>query len=365
MGAESRRSLTSVLSSPRIKCQLFGRLADGRVVDLYSLRNRHGVTVRVMTYGSTLVSAHVPDRAGRFDDVLLGFDGLEGYLAGHPYFGSTIGRYANRIAHGRFKLDGVAYRLAGNDGPNHLHGGDAGFDKRLWSAQPASDGAGVEMRYSSRDGEEGYPGNLDAGASYRLTDENELAISYCAATDRATIVNLTNHAYFNLAAHGDILDHEFEIWGDSFLPVDGTLIPTGELRAVEGSPMNFTRSSALRHRIAQNEPQLHVAGGYDHTWVLRQNRGHPAVAARVYEPASGRLLTVTTTQPGVQFYSGNRLDGSIIGKAGMRYQRHAGFCLEPHHFPDSPNRPGFPTTVLVPGETYEQTIIYRFDVSTG
>jgi len=345
--------------------QTFGTMPDGTPIDLFALTNQGGLEARVMSYGGTLVSLRTPDRYGAVADVVLGFDSLPPYLAGHPYFGSLIGRYANRIAHGIFELHGATYHLAQNNGPNHLHGGWKGFDKAIWSACPkiSSQGAQVEFSHLSRDGEEGYPGNLHVTVIYTLTDRNELRIDYTATTDRPTVVNLTNHTYFNLAGTGAILDHVLLLAADHFLPVDATLIPTGAQRSVQGTPMDFTLPTAIGARIDADDEQLRFAhGGYDHTWVLRKDRAARSLAAEVYEPASGRVLTVLTTQPGIQFYSGNFLDGSIRGKRGEVYAKHHGFCLETQHFPNSLNEPDFPSTVLVPDETYRSITIYRFDI---
>jgi aldose 1-epimerase len=343
----------------------FGAIPGGATIDLYTLANRRGVEAAVMTYGGILVSLRTPDRDGRLGEIALGFDSLAPYLAGHPYFGALVGRYANRIAGGAFRLGGVAYALACNDGPNHLHGGVRGFDKAIWRARArASDTeAGVELRHVSPDGEEGYPGALDVTVSYTLTDANELRLDYAATTDRETIVNLSNHTYFNLAGAGDVLGHELRLDAGRFLPVDATSIPTGELRPVQGTPMDFTAPTAIGARFGADDEQLRLAhGGYDHCWVLDAGGGALALAARVVEPTSGRALDVLTTQPGLQFYTGNFLDGSIVGRDGARYVKHAGFCLETQHFPDSPNRPAFPSTVLRPGETYRQTTVLRFGV---
>jgi aldose 1-epimerase len=343
--------------------EVFGTTPDGAAIDLYTLAQPGGLEARIMTYGGTLVSLHAPDRHGSRADVVLGFDSLELYLAGHPFFGALIGRYCNRIAGGRFQLNGVEYTLARNDGPNHLHGGPHGYDKVIWRATPR-EGAGapaLELAYLSRDGEEGYPGNLDVAVVYTLTADNALRIDYQATTDQATVVNLTNHSYFNLAGAGDILGHQIRIAAEHFLPIDSTLIPTGERRPVRGTPMDFTHPTAIGARIHADEEQLRLAsGGYDHTWVLDKDEGALGLAAEVYDPVSGRVLEVFTTQPGVQFYTGNFLDGSFIGKDGRAYHKHYGFCLETQHFPDSPNQPDFPSTVLTPGEVYRQTTIFQF-----
>jgi aldose 1-epimerase len=341
-----------------VRRQEFGQLPNGQLVDLYILTNENGMEARVMTYGATLVSLSVPDREGSFADITLGYDSLEGYLKASPYFGATVGRYANRIARGKFTLDGIEYTLATNNGENHLHGGIKGFDKVLWQAGTVrqEDGVGVKFIYLSKDGEEGYPGDLHCTVTYILTDKDELKIGYEAETDKPTPVNLTHHSYFNLAGQGDgdILGHELLIEADQYTPVDAGLIPTGEIREVVGTPMDFTTPHTIGERIAQ------VEGGYDHNFVLRGGGGEMALAARVDEPQSGRIMEVYTTEPGIQFYSGNFLDGSITGKGGKVYYRHYGFCLEPQHFPDSPNKPNFPSTILRPGETYRSQIVFKF-----
>jgi aldose 1-epimerase len=342
--------------------QVFGATADGAAIEIYTLARPGGLEARIMTYGGTLVSLQAPDSAGQRADVVLGFDSLAPYLAGQPFFGALIGRFCNRIAGGRFRLNGVEYTLAQNDGPNHLHGGPQGFDKVIWRTAPGADAGAptLELAYLSRDGEEGYPGNLDVAVVYTLTADNALRIDYQAATDQDTLVNLTNHSYFNLAGAGDVLAHELMIPAERFLPVDGHLIPTGERRPVHGTPMDFTRPAAIGAHIHDDDQQLRLAsGGYDHTWVLDKAAGALGLAAEVYDPASGRVLEVFTTQPGVQFYTGNFLDGSLTGKGGRVYQKHHGFCLETQHFPDSPNQPDFPSTVLKPGEIYRQTTIFR------
>jgi len=334
----------------------FGRTADGTAVDIYTLTNGKGLKARIMTYGATLVSLEVPDRAGKTGDVVLGYDGFDGYTKSSPYFGSIVGRYGNRIAKGQFSLDGVAYRLATNNGENHLHGGIKGFDKVVWKAGPVREpgAVGVKLNYLSRDGEEGYPGNLTVTVVYTLTNDNELKISYEAETDKATPVNLTHHSYFNLAGEGDILGHELTIHAEGYTPVDAGLIPTGEIRPVKGSPFDFTTPHAIGERIVQ------VEGGYDHNFVLRSGGGILAPAARVFEPKSGRVMEISTTEPGLQFYSGNFLDGTIAGKGGKVYQRHFGFCLETQHFPDSPNKPDFPSTILRPGAVYRSLTSHKF-----
>jgi aldose 1-epimerase len=316
-----------------------------------------------MTYGGILVSLRVPDRSGIFADVTLGFDDLTPYLAEHPYFGCVIGRYANRIAGGTFRVNSTAYKLVRNDGLNHLHGGRVGFDKVVWQAEPQVSPAGPQLtlRYLSRAGEEGYPGNLSVETVYTLTNDNELRLDYSATTDAETVVNLTNHAYFNLAGGGKILDHELRLVADRFLPIDDKFIPTGEQRAVQGTPFDFSRPAAVGSRIGTDDPQLRLAGGYDHCWILAKDRFRCALAAEVYEPRSGRLLSVYATQPGMQLYTANFGAGTIRGKAGVSYEKHSGLCLEAQHFPDSPNQPAFPPTVLKPGEAYGETTIYRFE----
>ena len=341
---------------------VYGTTADGSVIDLFTLTNG-GLEARVMTYGATLVSLLAPDRDGRLGEVTLGFDSLSGYLADNPFFGVVVGRYGNRIAGGRFTLGGVSYQLAQNNPPNHLHGGLKGFDKVIWQPHVRSDGdePSVELSYLSRDGEEGYPGNLSATVTYTLTGENALRLDYVATTDRPTILNLTNHAYFNLGPGADIYAHELELFGEHFLPMGADLIPTGERRPVRGTAMDFTTPHAIGERIQADDEQLRFAnGGYDFTWVLSEEPGSERLAARAYAPNSGRVMEVTTTQPGVQFYTGNFLDGTLSGRDGQVYQKHAGFCLETQHFPDSPNQPDFPSVVLEPGQTYRHSTTFRF-----
>lgn len=346
--------------------QPFGRLADGTAVDLYTLTNRHGVEARITNFGAGLVSLRVPDARGQLGDVVLGYDGAAGYEADTSYLGSIAGRYANRIAGGRFRLDGVEYRLARNNGPNHLHGGVRGFNKVLWRMRELRQRRGeaaVELSYLSRDGEEGYPGNLSATVTYVLTDRDELRIEYAATTDKATVVNLTNHAYFNLAGEGagSILSHVLRINADRFTPIDETSIPTGELRPVAGTPFDFRRPTAVGLRIDQADEQLRFGKGYDHNYVLNKRGSELSLAAEVSEPAGGRVLQVWTTEPGVQLYTGNFLAGAR-GKGGKVYHVREGFCLEAQHFPDSPNRPAFPSAVLRPGRRYTQTTVYKFAV---
>ncbi|MBE3123665.1 MAG: galactose mutarotase [Planctomycetes bacterium] len=346
----------------RVDKKDFGRTADGTAVDLYTLTNTNEMVARITTYGGIVTELHTADRAGRFDDVVLGFKMLQPYLGEHPYFGAIIGRVGNRIAKGRFTLNGREYTLATNNGPNHLHGGLRGFDKVVWQARGATSpgGASLTLSYVSRDGEEGYPGTLSATVLYTLTNQDELRIDYTATTDKATPVNLTNHSYFNLAGEGmgDILGHELLVVADRFTPVDDTLIPTGELRLVAGTPMDFTTPATIGSRIAQ--VPLAAPGGYDHNYVLTGGGGTPALAARVREPNTGRVMEVYTTEPGVQLYTGNFLDGTITGKRGVSYKKHFGLCLETQHFPDAVNHPNFPSTVLEPGRTYRTTTIYKF-----
>jgi len=346
----------------KIDRKQFGATADGTHVDLYTLTNDDGMKVLITNYGGAITSIQVPDRKGEIGDVVLGYDTLFEYLKHPRFLGALIGRHANRLARGTFSLNGTTYYLAQNSGPNHLHGGIRGFDKVVWDAQEEirTDGAVVRLNYLSRDGEEGYPGNLSARVIYTLSSRNELRIEYGATTDKDTIVNLTNHSYFNLGCSGDILQHELMLNADRFTPISEDLIPTGELRDVHDSPMDFAENMTIGARINDRYDQLLLAGGYDHNFVLRDPVASSRLAARAYEPGSGRIMEVFTTQPGVQFYSGNFLDGSISGKGGAVYDKHAGFCLETQHFPDSPNRPEFPTTVLKAGGEYNQVALFRF-----
>jgi aldose 1-epimerase len=364
IGACQREPVSSTSQRPSVERQTFGTLPDGTSVDLFTLANSNGVEVAVATYGATIVSIRTPDRNGRLGDIVHGFESLEGYRHDPPYFGAIVGRYANRIARGRFSLDGAIHTLATNDGPNHLHGGIKGFDKAVWTPRVVDrpGEAAVELQYFSRDGEEGYPGNLNVTVVYALTNANELRLSMRATTDKATVVNLANHSYFNLAATGDILAHELEIRAHRFTPVDSGLIPTGELAPVDGTPFDFRRPTAIGARIDTDHEQIRFGGGYDHNFVLDNRSEVPTLAARVVDPASGRVLEVRTTEPGLQLYTGNFLDGSIVGKGGVAYARRSAFCLETQHFPDSPNQPTFPSTVLRPGEWYETTTIYTFGV---
>ncbi len=348
----------------RIVKEPFGSMPDGVEVDLYTMTGTGGCKARVIDFGGIVVSLEVPDRNGTLSDVVLGFDDLEGYLGEHPHFGALIGRYGNRIGKAKFTLDGVAYELAANNGENHLHGGTIGFDKVLWRGQITEDqeGPALMLRYLSSDGEEGYPGNLTVEVTYRWTDDCGFRIDYRATTDKTTVVNLTQHSYFNLAdaGAGDVLGHEMMIAADLFTPVDAGLIPTGELISVEATPFDFRKAVAIGARINDDDEQIGFGGGYDHNWVLDNQGGTLALAARVHEPTTGRVMEVHTTEPGLQFYTGNFLDGSIVGKEGTTYQRRSAFCLETQHYPDSPNKPEFPSTVLEPGEVYRTTTIYKF-----
>jgi aldose 1-epimerase len=343
----------------------FGKMPDGTLVESFTLRNANGVEVKAISYGAIITSVRVPDGAGRFGDVVLGFDALDGYLKPHPYFGTVVGRYGNRIAKGAFTLDGRTYKLAINNPPNHLHGGNKGFDKFAWTPEPLSGRLGVAFSRVSPDGEEGYPGTLNARVVYALTDRNELEIEYHAATDKATPINLTQHTYFNLAGAGDILGHEMMINADRYTPVDATLIPTGELASVAGTPFDFRKPTRIGARIDAAHEQIKHGGGYDHNFVLNRAGGGPELAARVLEPTTGRTLEVRTTEPGVQFYTGNFLDGTQTGKGGQVYKHRTGFCLETQHFPDSPNKPEFPSTILRPGEEYRSRTVFVFGVYKG
>jgi aldose 1-epimerase len=340
---------------------------DGKQVNLYTLTNARGMVVKITNYGCIITEIHVPDKSGKMADVALGFDKLQDYIDKSPFFGAVAGRVANRIAKGKFTLEGKDYTLAVNNGPNALHGGKKGFDKKVWDFRPGEQipgFPGVDFHYHSPDGEEGYPGNLNAYVSYRLNDDNSIRIDYFATTDKSTLVNLTNHSYFNLAGQGNgaILDHVVQIEADQYTPVDDALIPTGELKSVKGTPFDFTTPHAIGERIKE------VGGdpvGYDHNFVLRQPRGtigKPALAVRVKEPKSGRVMEMFTTEPGVQFYTGNFLKGDIVGKGGAKYPQYGGFCLEAQHFPDSIHHPNFPSVVLGPGQQYQQTTMYKFSV---
>lgn len=356
----------------------FGQTPDGQAATLYTFTNANGMKVQITNYGGIVTSIQVPDRDGKLGDVALGYDNIADYIKGSPYFGSLVGRYGNRIAKGKFTLEGKEYTLAVNNGENHLHGGLKGFDKVLWKAEcfvegggelsgkvetVKADAVGLKLTYVSKDMEEGYPGTLKSTVWYTLTQDNALEIKYEATTDKATIVNLTNHSYFNLAGagSGDILGHEMMLNADRFLPVDKTLIPTGELRPVKGTPFDFTAAKPIGKDIAADDEQVRFGNGWDHCWVINQKKpGELTLVARVHEPTTGRVMEMHTTEPAVQFYSGNFLDGSNIGKGGKPYNFRNGFCLEAEHYPDSPNQAKFPSVVLKPGQTYRQTTVYKF-----
>src|SRR5579864_4618392 len=336
---------------------------DGRPIHLYTMTNAHGLRIQAMNYGGIITSMRVPDRKGQLADIVLGHETLEGYIPNPPYLGAIVGRYANRIANGTFTLDGKTYTLPKNDGPNTLHGGvKRTFDKVVWDDGALEGKNGVAFSYLSKDGDEGFPGNLKIRVTYALTDENELVVDYEATTDKATPINVTQHSYFDLAGEGtgDVLNHEVMINADRFTPVDKNLIPTGELRAVKGTPLDFTTPTKIGARIDDNYEQLVLGHGYDHNFVINRKGDGMELAARVYEPTSGRVLEVSTTQPGVQLYTGNFLDGTITGKQGHIYKRRYAFCLETQHFPDSPNHPEFPSTILRPGETFHSKTVFKF-----
>ena len=365
----------STTSAPTVASSVvrapFGRLADGKPADLFTLTNARGIEVRLTSYGGIITSLRTPDRSGRFDDIALGYDSLSGYLRDTPYFGAIVGRYGNRIARGRFTIDGTTYRLAINNGPNTLHGGLRGFDKVVWNAEPFRNagGVGVVLEYTSADMEEGYPGTLRTRVTYTLTDDNRLIVDYLATSDKPTPINLTQHSYWNLAGDGtrDILGHELTIIADSMTPVDSTLIPTGEITPVAGTPFDFRTSMPIGLRIDQRQnTQIRYGGGYDHNFVLNRGRATPDSllhAARVFEPTTGRTLDVFTTEPGMQFYTGNFLDGGITGKSGHIYHYRYGLALETQHYPDSPNHPNFPSTILRPGQQYKTRTVFAFGVA--
>lgn len=350
----------AAVESGSLNKMIFGKTPDGTPVELYVLKNGQ-ITVKVMTYGAIITEIDTPDCNGKEGDVVLGFDSLEGYLGKHPYFGATVGRVANRIAKGKFTLNGQEYTLAVNDGPNTLHGGLKGFDKVIWKAEPISrpDGPSIKLTRRSPDGEEGYPGNLDVSVQFTVTEQNELKIEYTATTDKATPINLSNHSYFNLAGRTTepVLGHELMLAADHYTPVDETLIPTGEIAPVAGTPLDFTKPTDIGARIKElkGEPT-----GYDHNFVLNSGGKSLALAVRVYEPKTGRVMELSTTEPGVQFYTGNFLDGTITGKDGIAYRKHHAFCLEAQHYPDSIHHANFPSAVLEPGKTYTQTTVYKF-----
>jgi aldose 1-epimerase len=363
-------TLSSCATHPGASCctsqsdggKMFGCMPNGAPVKIYTLRNMNGMEAHILNYGGIVQSLKVPDRNGNIGDVVLGYDDLNNYLTNSPYFGALIGRYGNRIAKGRFTVDGVSYQLATNNYPNSLHGGVRGFDKRIWDATPGNSDAGptLKLTYVSHDGEEGYPGELKVTVLYTLTADNALRIDYSATCDRDTVINLTQHSYFNLAGHGDILGNIVYINADRFTPVDSTLIPTGELAPVEGTPLDFRTPTAVGARINQDNEQLKFGGGYDFNWVINKPMGEMGLDARVTEPTTGRVLEVWSTEPGLQFYTGNFLNGTMTGKGGWVYQFRDALTLEPQHYPDSPNHSNFPSTELHPGETYHNTIIYKF-----
>jgi aldose 1-epimerase len=340
----------------------FGKMPDGKSVELITLRNANGMEATILTYGGIVTTLKVPDKNGKFGDVVLGYDNLGSYETNSPYFGALIGRYGNRIANGKFSIDGQTYTLAQNNGSNNLHAGPNGFDKALWevAAERATDKeASVELKYLSKDGDQGFPGNLKVTATYTITADNALRVDFTATTDKPTVVNLTHHSYFNLAGSGDILNEEVVINADRFTPVDANLIPTGELKPVKGTPFDFTTPHKIGERINDNDEQLKLGGGYDHCWVLNKESGELSFVASAYDAGTGRFMEVFSTEPGTQFYTGNFLDGAH-GKYGQTYPRRSGLCFEPQHYPDSPNHPAFPSTTLRPGQTYKNTIIYKF-----
>jgi aldose 1-epimerase len=352
-------------ANPGVTMSTFGKMPDGQTIDLYTLTNRSGMKVAITNYGGKIVSIVVPDRKGQMADVVLGFNSLDSYVAPNPFFGTLVGRYANRIGNAKFTLDGKEYHLAVNDGPNSLHGGLKGFDKQVWKAKEIQgEHPGVELTYLSKDGEEGYPGDLSVKVVYTLMGDNALRIDYSATTDKDTVLNLTNHSYFNLAGqgNGDILKQEMMINAGFFTPIDSTLIPTGEIRKVEGTPLDFRKSTPIGERIDADDEQMKFGKGYDFNFVINHGGHGLTLAARAKDPESGRVLEVLTTQPGVQFYTGNFLDGTVRGRDGKVYGKRSGFCLETQHFPDSPNKPSFPTAELKPGQTYHEVTVYKFSI---
>lgn len=359
---QHEKGIATVDQKPTVSESVFGTMPGGEKISQFTVTNSNGIEAKIITYGGIITSLKTPDKNGHLGNIVLGFDELEPYLEGTPYFGALIGRYGNRIAGGKFEIDGIVYQLDTNDGPNHLHGGLVGFDKKLWSAEPFSSeaGAGVKLSLVSQDGDQGYPGTLSVTATYTLTNDDELITEFRATTDKTTIVNLTQHSYFNLAGQGEILDHELMINADSYTPVDETLIPTGEIAPVEGTPFDFTAAKPIGADINEENEQLGNGQGYDHNFVL--NRESPfdmELAARVTEATSGRILEIFTQEPGIQFYSGNFLDGTL--KSGDRvFSLRTGFCLEPQHYPNSPNEPDFPSTVLRPGEEYLTRMSFKF-----
>lgn len=351
-------------SHPPITKADFGKTPDGQTVEIYTLKNAKGAEARILTYGGIVQYLSVPDKSGKFDDVVLGYDNLQGYIDKTPYFGALIGRYGNRIGGAKFTLEGKTYKLATNNGPNSLHGGVVGFDKVVWTARPmeTAQGPALILTYLSKDGEEGFPGNLTVTAIYTLTDDNALKVEFTAQTDKPTVVNLTHHSYFNLAGQGrgDILGHVLYINSDKTTPVDAELIPTGEIADVTGTPFDFRKPTPIGARINDPDKVLQYGPGYDHNWIVNNPPGKFGLQAKVVEPGTGRVMEVWSDEPAVQFYAGNFLDGTIIGKGGVAYQKRTGFCLEPQHYPDSPNKPNFPSVVLLPGQTFHNTIVYKF-----
>jgi aldose 1-epimerase len=365
--AAASGSQPSGKTAPGVTRTTTSSVVDGKPIEVFTLTNARGVEVKAINYGGIITSWRVPDRAGQFADIVLGFDDPGAYVKSNaPFFGAIVGRYGNRIGKAQFTLDGRTYKLAANDGANHLHGGIRGFDKVLWDAEPIQgrDGHGIAFSRTSPDGEEGYPGTLKTRITYTLTDKNELVVAYEATADKPTPVNLTQHSYFNLAGqgNGDILAHELRINADRYTPVDATLIPTGELAPVDRTPFDFRKPTPIGARIGSEHPQVKFGRGYDHNWVLARSGTGLSLAAEVYEPKSGRTLQVTTTEPGLQFYAGNFLDGTITGKEGKVYRHRYGFCLETQHFPDSPNKPTFPSTTLRPGSTYRTRTVFTTGV---
>jgi aldose 1-epimerase len=354
-------------TKPGLKMESFGKTADGQDVQLFTLTNKNGVEARIMNFGGIVVSLKTPDRKGELADIVLGYDNVKGYEGDTAFFGALIGRYGNRIAKGQFTLNGKTYQIPLNDGPNALHGGPNAFNKKVWTAKDISTHSTpmLQLTYLSKDGENGFPGNLNVQVTYSLTSNNELRIDYAATTDKDTVLNLTNHSYFNLKGEGqgDILQHEVRLNANKFTPVDATLIPTGELKNVQATPFDFRKSTAVGARINEDDQQLKYGWGYDHNWVLNgMGAGQLVIAARVHEATTGRVLEVLTDQPGVQFYTGNHMDGTIRGKGGKVYPKRGGLCLETQHYPDSPNHPAFPSTELKPGQKFHSTTIYKFGV---
>jgi len=346
----------------QIQKEFYGATQSGTPVDLYTLTNDNGVEVKITNYGGIITSIVAPDRDGDFREITLGMDSLEGYLGPHPFFGALVGRYGNRIRAGKFTLNGKDYQLATNANGHHLHGGNKGFDKVVWEAKTTSvdDGVSLTLNYVSKDGEENYPGNLSVTVTYTLTNDDELQIDYTAKTDQPTVLNLTNHTYFNLAQSDTILDHVMMLDADDFTVVDDAVITTGEIRSVEGTPLDFRQPTRIGKRIEADDEQLKFAGGYDHNWVVNGEPGELRLAARVTEPTTGRTLEVYTTQPGIQFYAGNMMPQEMVGRGGQVYKWRGGLCLETQHFPDSPNHPNFPTTELKPGEKYHEVTVFKF-----